>query len=291
MILSFTAKDTTRGRIMALTFRVREQLYHFDQPIVMGILNATPDSFHEASRNSSVDKALASAEQMLNDGASIIDVGGQSTRPGAERVSVDQETERVIPLILAIAERFPEALISIDTFYGKVAREAASAGASIINDVSAWNIDNDLLDAVVDTQLPYILMHMQGTPETMQNSPTYTDVVNDLVKMLSSKLQVLRSKGVSDVFIDPGFGFGKTLEHNYDLLKRLREFDVLRCPILAGVSRKGMIYKPLDIKPEDALSGTIAANTIALMNGADILRVHDVKPAVEAVKIVSFVQH
>ncbi|MCH2198078.1 MAG: dihydropteroate synthase [Flavobacteriales bacterium] len=276
---------------MALTFRVREQLYHFDQPIVMGILNATPDSFHEASRNSSVDKALASAEQMLNDGASIIDVGGQSTRPGAERVSVDQETERVIPLILAIAERFPEALISIDTFYGKVAREAASAGASIINDVSAWNIDNDLLDAVVDTQLPYILMHMQGTPETMQNSPTYTDVVNDLVKMLSSKLQVLRSKGVSDVFIDPGFGFGKTLEHNYDLLKRLREFDVLRCPILAGVSRKGMIYKPLDIKPEDALSGTIAANTIALMNGADILRVHDVKPAVEAVKIVSFVQH
>ncbi|WP_306643734.1 dihydropteroate synthase [Sanyastnella coralliicola] len=276
---------------MALTFRVREQLYHFDQPIVMGILNATPDSFHEASRNSSVDQALASAEQMLKDGASIIDIGGQSTRPGAERVSVDQELERVIPLIHAIAERFPEALISIDTFYGKVAREAASAGASIINDVSAWNIDDDMLDAVVDTQLPYILMHMKGTPETMQNSPTYTDVVNDLVKMLSSKLQVLRSKGVSDVFIDPGFGFGKTLEHNYDLLKRLREFDVLRCPILAGVSRKGMIYKPLDIKPEDALSGTIAANTVALMNGADILRVHDVKPAVEAVKIVSFVQH
>lgn len=274
---------------MPLTFRYRNALKHFHRPLVMGILNATPDSFYAGSRQQQTDEALKHAEQMLKEGADILDIGGQSTRPGAERISAVEETQRVVPVIAAVAEAFPEAMISVDTFYAATAADAVAAGAGIVNDVSAWNIDPELLPTVARLNVPYILMHMQGTPETMQQKPHYTDVVNDIIKQLSFKLNELRLNGVNDVWIDPGFGFGKTLEHNYTLLRRLREFELLGVPILAGLSRKGMIWKALGGTPQHALNGTTVANTVALMNGASILRVHDVREAREAVKIVSFV--
>lgn len=256
----------------------------------MGILNATPDSFFSGSRARELDRALQAAEEMLNAGADILDIGGQSTRPGAERISVDEERERVIPVIDAVASRFPEAMISVDTFYAAIAADAVTAGAGIVNDVSAGSIDGEMFQTVATLQVPYILMHMQGTPETMQQNPQYEDVVTDTIRMLSGKLEQLRLLGVADVWIDPGFGFGKTLEHNYQLVKRLEEFSVLDCPVLAGVSRKGMIWKLLGSSPDEALNGTTVVNTMALLNGATILRVHDVREAKEAVKIVSFAQ-
>lgn len=272
---------------MTLNFRYNHQLVSFETPIVMGILNATPDSFYSLSRKQAVDEAVQLAAQMLKEGATILDIGGQSTRPGAERIGADEESDRVIPVIQALVNEFPDAIISIDTFYGKVARESVAAGAGMINDVSAWQLDPEMLPAIAELNVPYILMHMQGNPQTMQDSPDYSDVVNDVIKMLSERLYTLRSMGVSDIFVDPGFGFGKTLEQNYEMLRRLREFSMLDCPILAGVSRKGMIYKALGIKPEDALNGTTAAHMIALMNGASILRVHDVHAAMEAIKIAN----
>jgi dihydropteroate synthase len=274
---------------MTLTFRYRNELKHFHRPMVMGILNATPDSFFAGSRQQQIDDALKQAEQMLKEGADVLDIGGQSTRPGAQRISADEESQRVVPVIEAVANAFPEAMISVDTFYAATAADAVAVGAGIVNDVSAWSIDPKLLPTVALLQVPYILMHMQGTPETMQDNPQYTDVVNDIIARLSQKLNELRLAGVNDVWVDPGFGFGKTLEHNYSLLRRLDEFAMLGVPVLAGLSRKGMIWKALGGTPNEALNGTTAANTVALMNGASILRVHDVREAREAVKIVSFV--
>lgn len=256
----------------------------------MGVLNATPDSFFSGSRASQLDEALKAAEHMLNSGADILDIGGQSTRPGAEWISAEEERMRVIPVIDAVATRFPDAMISVDTFYAAIAADGVSAGAGIVNDVSAGGIDKDMFSTVARLRVPYVLMHMQGTPETMQQNPQYDDVVNDTLRMLSGKLQQLRKLGVADVWIDPGFGFGKTLEHNYQLLKRLNEFSVLDSAILAGVSRKGMIWKLLGTSPDAALNGTSVVNTIALLNGASLLRVHDVKEAREVMKIVSFAQ-
>ncbi len=273
-----------------LVFRYRQTLKRFDRPLIMGVLNATPDSFFSGSRASQLDEALKAAEHMLNSGADILDIGGQSTRPGAEWISAEEERMRVIPVIDAVATRFPDAMISVDTFYAAIAADGVSAGAGIVNDVSAGGIDKDMFSTVARLRVPYVLMHMQGTPETMQQNPQYDDVVNDTLRMLSGKLQQLRKLGVADVWIDPGFGFGKTLEHNYQLLKRLNEFSVLDCAMLAGVSRKGMIWKLLGTSPDAALNGTSVVNTIALLNGASILRVHDVKEAREVMKIVSFAQ-
>ena len=270
---------------MSFTFRLGEHLKTFQSPCVMGILNTTPDSFFSASRKSKMSDALKAAEQMLTEGAAILDIGGQSTRPGSEQLDASQEMERVLPIISAIRNEFPEAVISSDTFYGEVANAAVNEGADIINDVSAGNLDANMLPTVAALKVPYILMHMQGTPKTMQQNPTYDDVVSDTLHFLASKLMELRQLGVSDVAIDPGFGFGKTLEHNYALLRNLHKFQILDVPVLAGVSRKGMIWKPLGVNPEDALNGTTAAHMIALSQGANILRVHDVKPAVEAIKI------
>lgn len=253
----------------------------------MGIVNATPDSFFIESRSEVVESAVTQVRKMIADGAQIIDIGGQSTRPGAERVSADLEIKRVVPVIEAVHDAFPDVLISIDTFYGEVVEAAYKAGAGMVNDVSAWNIDPSLLKVVAKYQLPYVLMHMQGNPQTMQKAPRYVDVVNEVYLFFTEKLNLLRQEGISDLFLDPGFGFGKTLEHNYELLGRLKEFSTLDCPLLIGLSRKGMIYKPLNINAEDALNGTTAANVIALMNGAQVLRVHDVKAAAEAIKIVS----
>lgn len=276
--------------MMNTTIRLRDRLLDLSTPKVMGILNATPDSFYDGSRMASADEAIKKAEEMIVQGVDILDVGGQSTRPGSQRVGIDEELRRVLPIIKALTDRFPDVPLSIDTYYGQVAREAVSAGAVIINDISAWEIDPGMFDAVCELQVPYMLTHMQGRPETMQDKPLYKDVVNDVFKFFTMKTNSLRTAGVGDILIDPGFGFGKTMEHNYALLGRMREFLPLNYPIIAGVSRKGMIYRLLGTNPEGAVNGSTAAHMIALMNGASLLRVHDVAEACEAVKIYSFTQ-
>ncbi len=276
--------------MMNTTLRIRDRLLDLSSPKVMGILNATPDSFYDGSRMASAAEAIKKAEEMIVQGVDIIDVGGQSTRPGSQRVGIDEELHRVMPIIEALTANFPDVPLSIDTYYGHVAREAVAGGAAIINDISAWEIDPGMFDTVCELQVPYILTHMQGRPETMQDKPVYKDVVNDVFKFFTLKANELRTAGVADILIDPGFGFGKTMEHNYALLGRMREFTPLEYPIIAGVSRKGMIYKLLGTNPEGAVNGSTAAHMIALMNGASILRVHDVAEACEAVKIFSFTQ-
>lgn len=277
---------------MAHSIRIADALMTFDVPKVMGILNVTPDSFYDGSRLPSAGEALKTAEGMIAAGADVLDVGGQSTRPGSQRVGLDEELRRVMPVIEALVREFPNTPVSIDTYYARVAREAVAAGAAMINDISACELDPGMHEAVCELGVPYVLMHMQGRPETMQAAPHYVDVVNDVFAFFSSKLEHLRRDGAADVLIDPGFGFGKTREHNYALLARLGELAPLGCPIIAGISRKGMIYRLLDCTPEAALNGSTAAHAIALMNGASMLRVHDVAEAVEAIKIVSFtLQH
>jgi dihydropteroate synthase len=251
----------------------------------MGIINTTPDSFFKDSRHSVVDDVLFTAERMLNDGAAILDIGGQSTRPGSQRVPVDEELSRVVPVVEALVKRFPEAILSIDTFYAKVAEHTIQAGAAIINDVSAGSIDPELIPLVARLQVPYVLMHMQGDPQTMQQNPTYENVVLEVFDYLSFKIKELEAFGIKDIIIDPGFGFGKTIQHNFQLLAHLSYFQQLSKPLLIGLSRKGTVYKTLEVKAEDSLNGTTVLNTISLLNGAHILRVHDVKEAVQAIKL------
>jgi dihydropteroate synthase len=261
------------------------KLLSLDIPIVMGIINATPDSFYEHSRQPSVDKALELAEKHLLAGASILDIGGYSSKPGAENVSVEEELNRVIPVVSEILQRFPKTIISVDTFRSQVAQKALEAGATIINDISAGEMDEQMFDLVIAAKVPYIMMHMQGTPQTMQINPTYADVVQEVTFYFSKKVAYLQSKGVADIMLDLGFGFGKTIEHNYTLLNQMEHFHLFNLPILAGVSRKSMLYKPLEISAIEALNATTVAHTIALLKGAKILRTHDVKEAVEAIKI------
>jgi len=256
-----------------------------DEPLVMGIINTTPDSFFKNSRHSVVDDVLFTAERMLNDGAAILDIGGQSTRPGSQRVPVDEELSRVVPAVEALVKRFPEAILSIDTFYAKVAEHTIQAGATVINDVSAGSIDPELIPLVARLQVPYVLMHMQGDPQTMQQNPTYENVVLEVFDYLSFKIKELEALGIKDIIIDPGFGFGKTIQHNFQLLAHLSYFQQLSKPLLIGLSRKGTVYKTLEVKAEDSLNGTTVLNTISLLNGAHILRVHDVKEAVQAIKL------
>jgi dihydropteroate synthase len=273
-----------------LTINCKGQLISFEVPRVMGIINATPDSFYSESRHTIEKELLQTAEKMLNDGASFIDIGGQSTRPGSERIPVDVELKRVIPAIETIIKKFPQAIISIDTYYSKVAEYAVNAGAAIVNDVSAGSIDENLVPTVVKLKVPYILMHMQGDLQTMQKSPTYKNVVLEVFDALNFKLNALHKQGIKDVIIVPGFGFGKTTQHNFQLLAQLDFFQQLNKPLLIGLSRKGMIYKTLGTTADEALNGTTALNTFALMNGANILRVHDVKEAVEAVTLFTAVK-
>jgi dihydropteroate synthase len=255
---------------------------------VMGILNATPDSFFDGGKYPSSDRLLAHIEQMLQDGADIIDIGGHSTRPGAEEVDVDEERRRVLPLIENVMKHFPEAIISIDTFKAQVAREAVNAGATIINDVTAGEGDPEMFATVAGLQVPYIIMHKQGNFKDMQVGPVYEDVVKEVIQYLSFKIETLAALGVHDIIIDPGFGFGKTLAHNFQLLKHLDLLRMMGKPILAGTSRKSMINKLLKTKPENALTGSIVANTMALAGGVSILRVHDVKEAVETIKMINY---
>lgn len=269
------------------TLNCRGKLLSLTPPRIMGILNTTPDSFFDGGRYNAVDNALVRTEKMLAEGADIIDVGGYSTRPGAIDITPDEELRRVVPVIEAITNRFPECIISIDTFRAAVAKAAVQNGASIINDISAGDDDELMIPLVAELNVPYILMHKQGNPQTMQQNPVYNDVVNEVMGYLAAKVSLLQGLGVHDIVIDPGFGFGKTVEHNFLLLKNMEKFSLLNVPILAGVSRKSLINKVLGIKAAEALNGTTVVNTLALLGGANILRVHDVKEAKEAVILVS----
>jgi dihydropteroate synthase len=254
-------------------------------PKVMGIINLTPDSFYAGSRQPDVDSALLQAEKMLNEGATFLDLGAYSSRPGAENISEQEEMDRLIPVVEAIADAFPNAFLSIDTFRAKIAEAAIEARAHIINDISGGQLDENMFATVARLQVPYILMHMKGNPQNMQQQAHYDDVFAEVYDYFVDRHYRLKQLGVHDVIIDPGFGFAKKPEHSYTLMNRLQDFNVLQLPILAGASRKKMIYGLLGGTADDALNGTTALNTIALMKGANILRVHDVKEAIETIKI------
>ena len=260
----------------------------FSSPKIMGILNITPDSFYDGGMFDSNKKILKQVEKMLEDGADIIDIGGCSSKPGSKKVIIDDEIKRVIPTIELIKSKFNEAIISVDTFRSEVAKKAVNSGASIVNDISAGELDPNMFNCVAELGIPYIMMHMQGSPQTMQNKPKYNNVVNDIITNLSKKIFRARELGIIDIVVDPGFGFGKTLEHNYQILNDLSFFKELDCPILVGISRKSMIYKILNNDPKNALNGTTCLNTVALSKGANILRVHDVKEAKEIIKLTNF---
>ncbi len=268
-----------------MTINCKGKLLNLDSPIVMGILNVTPDSFYDGGNLSNQNDIIAKAGQMLRDGATILDIGGYSSKPGAKEVSEEEELIRVIPTIQLIVKEFPEAIISIDTFRSSVARESIRAGASIINDISAGELDSNMFTTVKELQVPYCLMHMQGNPQNMQNKPTYKNVVTEVFYSLADKVEKLKELGVNDILIDPGFGFGKTIEHNYEILNNLNHFSWLNLPILVGVSRKSMIHKVLNISPSEALNGTTTLHSFALLGGANILRVHDVKEAKETIML------
>ena len=261
------------------------ELICFDTPKVMGILNITPDSFYAQSRTTPTE-VLHKAEQMLEEGATFVDIGGYSSRSNAQEVSPQEELQRVVPVVEALVKHFPDIRISVDTFRAEVARESLEAGACIINDISAGQIDPAIWEVVAHYQVPYITMHMRGTPQTMQTYTEYDKLTKDILYYFSQIKDKARQLRINDLIVDPGFGFSKTLAQNYELMQQLALFKALECPILVGISRKSMIYKLLDTTPEAALNGTTVLNTFALLHGADILRVHDVKEAVECVKIV-----
>ena len=261
------------------------ELICFDTPKVMGILNITPDSFYAQSRTTPTE-VLHKAEQMLEEGATFVDIGGYSSRSNAQEVSPQEELQRVVPVVEALVKHFPDIRISVDTFRAEVARESLEAGACIINDISAGQIDPAIWEVVAHYQVPYITMHMRGTPQTKQTYTEYDKLTKDILYYFSQIKDKARQLRINDLIVDPGFGFSKTLAQNYELMQQLALFKALECPILVGISRKSMIYKLLDTTPEEALNGTTVLNTFALLHGADILRVHDVKEAVECVKIV-----
>nr|WKN35351.1 dihydropteroate synthase [Tunicatimonas sp. TK19036] len=274
-----------------ITLNLRGKLIDLSTPRVMGILNVTPDSFYDGGKFSQNNQQfLAQVEKMLREGATIVDVGGYSSRPGAADVSADEEKTRVATAISLIAQHFPEADISVDTFRAEVAEEALAAGACMINDISGGTLDERMFDVVAQHQIPYILMHMRGTPQTMKQLTDYDNIVVDILDYFQRKVALLREKKVIDIILDPGFGFAKTIDQNYILLKNLQAFQVLGLPILAGLSRKSLIYKRLGFAPGEALNGTSVLNTVALMHGASLLRVHDVKEAVEAIQLTQYMR-
>lgn len=267
------------------TMNCKGRLWVVDKPQVMGIINTTPDSFFEGSRYSGTEAVLSIAEKMVIEGASVLDIGGQSTRPGALPVSEQEETDRVVPAIESLRKAFPSVLLSVDTFRSSVAAAAVEAGASLVNDISAGHADKHMLATVAGLKVPYICMHMKGVPETMQQHAFYEDVCREVLDFFIQKTAQCHAAGIHDIIIDPGFGFAKTAEHNFRLLKHLEIFKILQMPVLAGLSRKSSIYKTLGITAAEALNGTTVVNTLALEKGAQILRVHDVKEAVEAIHL------
>jgi dihydropteroate synthase len=277
------AKDTFFKK--KATINAGGKLIDLSSPKVMGIINITPDSFYAGSRKNSLDDILSQAERMLADGATFLDIGAYSSRPGADDIFVDEELRRLLPAVHAIAEAFPDAVLSVDTFRSKVAEAAVKAGAHIINDISGGSLDLNMFATLARLQVPYILMHMKGTPQNMVKLANYTDVFSEVFDYFVEKVYQLKLVGVHDIILDPGFGFAKTAEHSYELMRRLDELERLQLPILAGVSRKRMIYGLLGTSAEQALNGTSVLNTIALVKGACLLRVHDVKEASEAIKL------
>jgi dihydropteroate synthase len=268
------------------TLNCRGRLRTINQPVAMGIINATPDSFFSGSRQQTIDAALEQAAKMIKEGATILDIGGQSTRPGSEKIGAAEETERVIPVIEAIHKAFPETIISIDTYYAAVAKHAVEAGASIVNDISGGLMDEQMLSTVAALKTPFICMHMKGNPQNMQEHAVYENITKEVLEYFIERTEACRLAGINDVIIDPGFGFSKTIAHNFELLRNLHVLKMLERPIVLGISRKGTIYKTLGNTAKDALNGTTVLNTIGLLNGASILRVHDVKEAMEAIKLV-----
>lgn len=276
------------ARVPTYSLNCSGKLLSLDAPKVMGILNATPDSFFAGSRKQTERELMERVQQILSEGGSIIDVGAYSTRPGAAVVSAEEEWQRLEQALRIVHREAPEAILSVDTFRADIARRCVETfGVSFVNDISGGDADAQMFDTVADLRVPYVLMHCQGTPQTMQQAPTYKNVTAEVITDLSRKVRQLRQRGARDIIIDPGFGFGKTLEHNYTLLRQLEDFRIFDLPLLVGISRKSMITRPLDITADEALNGTTALNAFALMKGANILRVHDVKAAIEVVKLYS----
>ena len=265
-------------------------VFDLSSPKIMGVLNVTPDSFYDGGVFSNEKKILAQVEKMILDGAYIIDIGGFSSKPGAKTISLKEEEKRVIPIIKLINKTFNKIIISVDTFRSEIAEKSLNEGASIINDISGGDLDKNIYQISYKYKAPYIMMHMNGVPLNMQNNPKYENINHDIIKDFTSKIDSAEKKGVCDIIIDPGFGFGKTIQHNYQILNNLKLYTVLKKPILVGISRKSMIYKLLKTDPSKALNGTTSLNTIALINGANILRVHDVKEAKEVIKLYSFLK-
>lgn len=260
-------------------------------PKVMGILNITPDSFYEGSRTNSLDIFLKKAENMLTDGATFLDIGGYSSRPGATDISEKEEKQRVLPYLKELKKNFPDALVSIDTFRANVAKECLDLGADLINDVSGGSLDSEMYELVSKYKVPYILMHMRGTPQNMIEKAQYSNVTQEVIKELSEKVYDAKEAGIRDIIIDPGFGFAKRMDKNFELFGSISQLKVLECPLLVGISRKSMIYKTLNIDAEDALNGTTVLNTVALLSGTKILRVHDVKEAIQSINLVEKIIH
>ena len=264
---------------------IKGELYSLECPKVMGILNITEDSFYDGGNYTNIKEQLYKVGQMLDEGADFIDLGAQSTRPGAKEIGADDELKILLPTIKSIRKEFPDAILSIDTWYSEVAKAVYNEGADIINDISGGKFDPNMYNTIAEIQLPYILMHTSGKPDVMQNNTSYKDVVMDIIKELSETIDTLNKKGVNDIIIDPGFGFGKTINQNFEILKNLNLFEFLETPILTGLSRKSMIYKTLNTEAKEALNGTTALNMISLEKGSDILRVHDVKEAKECIML------
>jgi dihydropteroate synthase len=283
-MLDLTTKSTAFSE--SKTLQCGEKLLNLSQPAVMGILNLTPDSFYDGGRYNDQDACLSHAEKMIEDGAAIIDLGAVSTRPGAAEVLENEEKQRLIPVLGELVKRFPETIFSVDTYRSGIARIAIEQGACMINDISGGEMDKNMFPVMAKLSAAYIVMHMKGTPATMQINPEYLNVTTEVHDYLSEKINNLKTLGIHHIVADPGFGFGKTIRHNYTLLHNLHKFSDLGVPLLVGISRKSMIYKYLKISPNEALNGTTVIQTIALLQGADILRVHDVKEAVEAIRIV-----
>ncbi|MEG0189503.1 dihydropteroate synthase [Algoriella sp.] len=273
-----------------MTINCNGRLIDLSEPKIMGILNTTPDSFYDGGSNQSINLILEKVEKHLSEGANILDIGGYSTKPGAEAISEQEEIDRTAPIIETIIKNHPELIISIDTFRGNVAREAVKAGAAIINDVSGWELDENMFAAITDLKIPYILMHMKGTPQTMQKNAEYKDVTLEVNEYFAKKIAQLKAAKINDIILDPGFGFAKTLEQNYELFSKMEALGFGDFPLLVGVSRKSMIYKLFDTTPQEALNGTSVLNMVALQKGTKILRVHDVKAAKETLQIYNALQ-
>ena len=275
----------------AKNLKSKSTYFSTENAIVMGILNITEDSFFDGGKYKTEEEIINRCHKMLEEGATIIDIGVQSSRPGAQIISAEQELVKLLPIIKLLKNKFPNVILSVDTYWAKVAEQCVKVGANIINDISAGELDEKMVDTIAKLQVPYIIMHMQGTPINMQKNPTYTNVTTEIINYFHQKIKQLQAKGIHDIIIDPGFGFGKTLAHNYQLLNKLEKFKQFGVPVLAGTSRKSMIYKLLDNSAEQALNGTSITNTIALQKGVNILRVHDVKEAIECIKITTFAKN